>query len=65
METFYCAGCRFQYPGEKAARLTPGAHRDGEAVGFCFVCAREYFPEAAEDESLMLDAEPEAQSASA
>ncbi|HZU75438.1 MAG TPA: hypothetical protein VFA70_01655 [Dehalococcoidia bacterium] len=41
METFYCVGCRTSYPIEKAARLIPAAHRDGEAAGFCFVCVRE------------------------
>jgi hypothetical protein len=41
METFYCVGCRSAYAIEKAARLTPAAHRDGESVGFCFLCVRE------------------------
>ncbi|MHB8577022.1 MAG: hypothetical protein ACYDCQ_17050 [Dehalococcoidia bacterium] len=65
METFYCAGCRFQYPAEKAARITAGAHRDGQPVGFCFVCAREYFPDSFEHESMTLDAQPQEQPASA
>lgn len=44
MDTFYCVGCRFVYPMEKAARITTGAHRDGSPVGFCFVCARDIVP---------------------
>jgi hypothetical protein len=45
METFYCVGCRFGYPMEKSARITAGAHRDGEPVGFCFLCARDINPD--------------------
>ncbi len=48
METFYCVGCRFGYPMEKSAKITAGAHRDGEPVGFCFLCARDINPEDAE-----------------
>ncbi len=44
MEKFYCIGCRMSYPLEKAARLTPAVHKDGEAVGFCFLCVREVQP---------------------
>lgn len=44
MDTFYCAGCRTSYPVEKLARLIPSAHRDGEQVGFCFLCARDEQP---------------------
>ncbi len=44
MNTFYCVGCRFVYPMEKAAKITSGAHRDGSPVGFCFVCARDIVP---------------------
>lgn len=40
MDLFYCVGCRFSYPLEKAGHLTAGAHRDGDPVGFCFVCTR-------------------------
>jgi hypothetical protein len=47
METFYCVGCRFAYPLEKAGHLTPAAHRDGAPVGFCFLCARELLGEGA------------------
>jgi hypothetical protein len=43
MDTFYCVGCRSDYPIEKSARLTPGVHRDGAAVGFCFLCARDVY----------------------
>ena len=47
MDTFYCVNCRFSYPTEKAGHLTPGAHRDGDPVGFCFLCVRELLPELA------------------
>jgi hypothetical protein len=40
MDSFYCVGCRFSYPLEKAGHLATGAHRDGDPVGFCFVCTR-------------------------
>jgi hypothetical protein len=40
-DTFYCISCRFAYPIEKAAHVATGVHRDGEAVGFCFLCVRE------------------------
>jgi hypothetical protein len=46
MDSFFCAGCRFQYSLDKAGRITPGAHRDGQPVGFCDVCTREYFGDA-------------------
>ena len=45
MDTFYCIGCRFLYPMEKAARIASDAHLDGQPVGFCFVCARDISPE--------------------
>jgi hypothetical protein len=44
MDTFYCIGCRFLYPVEKAARIASDAHLDGQPVGFCFVCARGISP---------------------
>lgn len=47
MESFYCVGCRFSYPLEKAGHLTSGAHRDGAPVGFCFVCTRELLDDTA------------------
>ncbi len=56
MESFYCVGCRFSYPLEKAGHLTNGAHRDGAPVGFCFVCTRELLEDGATAGS---DATPE------
>ncbi len=65
METFYCVGCRFEYPIEKSAKITAGAHRDGEPVGFCFLCARDINPEDADSEAEESMAEDDIEAASA
>lgn len=45
MDSFYCIGCRTTQANARVGKLTAGAHRDGDPVGFCFTCLQALLPE--------------------